>query len=1347
MNRDEIEAQRENMTSTERLASDLSPKVAVKGRMFVGATLVPQEVANQKISLATRNARTWSAEILEAAFRAARPVAEAYLRSTNRVASRNDERQLTRSYLASYVKQFGVLLPPGTTLGGSALESAAAEMCGPLDTPLSFMPPTIQVPIRLAQQAPKQAKSWFARLFSHGPKAAAAETAAPVAAAPAAAAATPAVAAAAPVAAVATSAAGGAAPVATPAEQQMMAKIVTMAKQGNPNAKAALLRLQKEGYAVSLGNESFVGAWMYKLNPLYWVKSSEQKQLIDKEREGWEKNADLQKQLGKRQEVLDQATKAQQAQMAVQAAQARSAELETQLKSIETQLSGIVEVVGDGVMGKDKTSPKPNPYEGSSDDESPDVSDEAAPVLDRVKKARSLNENNTKDLATVAKKMAAGKPLSPTETANAMQYLARNERLHEFRKTLVSGENYAKNPARPEIQRQVILGAMKAMNPTEQQMMVQIVKLAKQGNPNAQAALKKLQAQGYAVTMGDNLGWGISDAFSLAVAPIKYGIVKPTQWLARKVGITHGGSASPQQIRMQRLQAAAKRQQAADARARAADAETEAEQRVQAQEAAAAQAEADAIDAQATAKEAQMATEEAQYAPAPAAQDDGSDDQSGKDVTGKVEVTPLPPTPTAADQLKAARRAIVAKKNPKAARILAASEANTPQGKKLKASMQVYANAKKGSRKDRAAIINMVKKAKKGDAQARQDVLAMKAAQIAVKADKKAGRAVAIATAKNAANKKGIAIQRRLEASAAQTLTRRTRAHKLAKVAKIERQAAAGHKPSQAVIKNVVAKAKTGDKNALAAARAFKLAQTARVQNPTRAERKKQIAAHKLVLKLKKGNKKSLAELRVLKSAAANGNPNAKKALDKVKTAAALETALATGAIVLPAGVALSIEQKKKHAKKQKAMQKHIASVESKIAKGTASREEALKAASEAKTLGQTEKVTALTAEAAELPSAQDNLKRVATVAAAAAAGSAPSQEKIARAQTLAEAGDPSGVAAMGQLAAVKALDDARQGKPVEPAMKTAVQDLEKAGEGDEAAKARIAAMQEQSKTGDSNAVKYMVYATGATVVARALANNPAAEEEWKQKAGVKPADSNNNYVETSKVALALPPMASSLPDAPLEPIVGIGELIKESLRALLFATKDPVQNYREAVLSKARLLPAIDGLGAEGATAKGGKKQKTDSSKKVRDELEAIDEELSPGLQAQIEARRPKIALEGEDEPAPKTGKAAHEDYSQPSFAKKAGSFVAQHAAKKTPDQEYEVHGDDDKQAQIVAATKARLGKVIEAAGKGDKDAMKKVEIAKANYKKHKAAADKGDAKAKNIVAILDATGLFTKL
>ena len=43
----------------------------------------------------------------------------------------------------------------------------------------------------------------------------------------------------------------------------------------------------------------------------------------------------------------------------------------------------------------------------------------------------------------------------------------------------------------------------------------------------------------------------------------------------------------------------------------------------------------------------------------------------------------------------------------------------------------------------------------------------------------------------------------------------------------------------------------------------------------------------------------------------------------------------------------------------------------------------------------------------------------------------------------------------------------------------------------------------------------------------------------------------------------------SSLPDAPLPPITGAKELIKESIRALTFTTRDPLANWREGVAGR----------------------------------------------------------------------------------------------------------------------------------------------------------------------------------
>jgi hypothetical protein len=57
----------------------------------------------------------------------------------------------------------------------------------------------------------------------------------------------------------------------------------------------------------------------------------------------------------------------------------------------------------------------------------------------------------------------------------------------------------------------------------------------------------------------------------------------------------------------------------------------------------------------------------------------------------------------------------------------------------------------------------------------------------------------------------------------------------------------------------------------------------------------------------------------------------------------------------------------------------------------------------------------------------------------------------------------------------------------------------------------------------------------------------------------------------------------SSLPDAPLGPITGKLALVKESLLAILLATRDPLANYKEGIASRARAqapAPLASGIG-----------------------------------------------------------------------------------------------------------------------------------------------------------------------
>jgi hypothetical protein len=330
---------------------------------------------------------------------------------------------------------------------------------------------------------------------------------------------------------------------------------------------------------------------------------------------------------------------------------------------------------------------------------------------------------------------------------------------------------------------------------------------------------------------------------------------------------------------------------------------------------------------------------------------------------------------------------------------------------------------------------------------------------------------------------------------------------------------------------------------------------------------------------------------------------------------------------------------------------KKVVAAQDKVAAKTASREEALAGAKAAADMGDKAKAAELTTAAATLPSSKEELSRVATVAAAARAGNPAYTEQVNRAQELAATGDPRGVEAMGKITGVQALDQVSRGKDIDPGMKAAVKDLQAAKEGDPVAAAKIEKAQEMAATKNPEAIKYAVYAAGAAAVASAVANNPAAETEWLRKSGVVAKDGSKDDVRIVDAEITTP--LSSLPDAPLPPITTVFGVIKEGLAALVCATRNPFQNYREGVMARRRLTTV----------------------------------------------------------PVP---------------ASSAGS--------------------DDGQSKLIADTKARLAPIAEKAKAGDKDAQKKWGVAQANYTKNKKKASSGDTKAKVIVEILEATGLFAK-
>lgn len=731
-------------------------------------------------------------------------------------------------------------------------------------------------------------------------------------------------------------------------------------------------------------------------------------------------------------------------------------------------------------------------------------------------------------------------------------------------------------------------------------------------------------------------------------------------------------------------------------------------------------------------------------------------------------------------KLKGARRALVAKKNPQAARVLAASEEATPTGMKLKASMQLYAKAEKRGSKERRAVAKMVAKAKTGDKQALADVQALKLAAIAVKADRAAAKHVQVLAVRQARAAKIKAVQKKIEVAMSDKLIRQSRSHQLAKVAKIERRAAAGDKKCQKIVAVQVAKAKKGDKKAVKVVRALALAKVVRTTAPTRKEKHNLALASKKVRQIARGNKKALRDARVIAAAAKHGNPNAKRAQKRMQVASAVELTLKTGAIVLP-GAAIGV-MSAQHTDKRKIAEKQVGNVEQKIANKTASREEVVAAARTAANLGDKEKASELLSEASRTPSAGEELKRVATVVAAAEAGNPKTRENLVQAERLASEGDSRGIEAMGKLMAVKNLDQVSKGRNIDPEMKAAVKDIEAAADGNETAQTKIANMQAQAAERNPAAIKYMVAATGAAVVARALASNEKARDEWRGKAGVAPANTENENVVVDAVVVT--PGMTSLPDAPLPPVRGIFGFLRESAKALLFATRDPFQNYREGIQGKARLgIAPVTSAGAEKKTdpeakyrVHAKKVEKTLESKTPDEEYEVHGDapltlDTKP-LMDWIEKQHKEIenrAAQGDPKAVKSWARIQRNRAMGASIFKAYNDDLIDRAS----------HGDSDAQKKLVERdrllpigkkidtsllgdapptpideetkkrlvndAKNRFGAIKNAAAAGDKQAQKKWQNVVNNYMKNSTLAAKGDARAKDVVSILAATGLFT--
>jgi hypothetical protein len=1029
-----------------------------------------------------------------------------------------------------------------------------------------------------------------------------------------------------------------------------LAIIATLAKGGHPLAKQVYATLLSSGVSKISGttvkSTDDSGAWMQKLNPFYWFKSSEERNLKDAEIDKWKANAELQKQIAKRQEVLSQAEKTAAAAAAVKVAQQQALATEAQLKAIEATITGVL--VGPAKdqsdsMGHEKPTEISKVVAAALTKAG--KKDRAQELYTKILAGQSLSEPELTDAKSIARilhkmkvthgdlyektpsyltvlhgafvggcmkggiemaiqknkicgkaaqvlgeKIAAGKPVTPADVKSISAIANRTEALQSAVRSHVTGKAFGNLDKAAELRRAIVSGAAAAMTPAEAKMLVAMKSLAKAGNPRAIEALKRLQASG-AVIGGDFIGFSFSEAFKYATAPIWYPaqqLGKGAKWVGQKMGIvSKGGSASPEQQRLNMMRAAAQRRKAAEARAAAADAQTRAELRAQEAIAASADAEADAADAAALAQEAAMRTKEIEADPS---QYQAADDESGSFV-GKWE-----------SFVGAAEKPLIAKAKSKDA-----------AGVKLRAGAALYAKAKGGDPAAKKAIVAMVAKAKKGDQQARRDVLAVKAGMWAAKAKQKAQKRQALALAVKARSAKVQALQRRAEAAIATKLVRMERKHELHKLAKIERKSSAGNKSARAYVQKQVTLAKKGDKRAAAKVAKLRLVKSVRLAAPTKRERRNIASANKLLARAQKGNPKAVRQIKVLEAAANKGNPNAKRAVKRLNVAKAVSATIATGAAV--AIVTKSSKKSKKKLTRQEA-QKQVATARAKAITRSASREELAAGARAAQALGDKETAGKLAVLAAATPAATETLKKTATVVAAKEAGNPEAKAAIESSFTEAKAGNPAEIRKMGNVVATQTIDDIQQGKPVSPAMRDAVNLQARVAAKDPAAIEEVKRITEAATAENPipEATAAAITLAAAAVTAKALASKPQARKEFMDKVNppLPPAEQaeasehladyrkralegtitaeegvvaerlaerlNQPKVAVEIAAYAPPPPPatpmSSMPDMPQPPITGLGSLLKESLRALTFTTRDPLANWREGVASRAKAMP-----------------------------------------------------------------------------------------------------------------------------------------------------------------------------
>ncbi len=1029
-----------------------------------------------------------------------------------------------------------------------------------------------------------------------------------------------------------------------------LAIISRLSAAGHPVAKK-LYAILLQGGLTKLPATSTSGAWAHKLSPSYWFKSAEEKKFIDAEKDRWKENAEIRKQTDKRSAVLEQAERAKAAADAVRVAREQAAATEAQLKAISASINGVLVAKSDS-MGAFVGHEKPTPIAkvvtaalakagkkdraaalyakivaGKSLDPAEladarqivqilqkvrvvhgDLHREAPEYLSsmhgtfvggcmrsNIETARKKNQICGRAAAALARTVDGTRPLTPAAEKSLRAIGSRTTQLRGVVQAHASDKVARGLDAGTALQRSIIQGAASAaMTPAEAKMLEAVQKLAKAGNPRAIEGLKRLRASG-AVVGGDFVGLSISETFKYATAPVwlpaKH-LYQGAKWVGQRMGIVSKGGSSPEQQRLSMMRAAAQRRKAASARAAAADAQTTAELRAQQAIAASADAEADAADAESLAKEAAMHTREVEADPS-----QYLDDESGWEAFVGAEDA-----------------AVVGKAKSKDA-----------AGIKIRAGAALYTKAKAGDPTAKEAVEKLVARAKSGDQQAARDVRAVQAGMKLVKARQKAKKKQARQLVAKARKAKVIAVQRKIEAAAADKLVRMDRKRELAKLGKVERRASAGDKRAKAYVAKQVDLAKKGDKKAGARVQKLKLVRDVRRAAPTTRERRNIAAAGKLYTRAQKGDRKAVRQIMVIQAAAQKGNPNAQRAVRRLKVAKAVATVVATGAVTGAVLASAKKDDKKTKTKMtRKQAQQLVKKARTKVAAGSGSREELAAGARAAQALGDKETAGALAVAAARAPSATDTLKKTATVVAAKEAGNPEAKKAIADSFEGAKSGDPAEIKKMGNVVAAQTIDDVNKGRPVPPAMRDAVNLQERIAAGDPVA-IDTAKKISEAATGDNppaEAVAAAISLAAAGVTARALAAKPAARREFLEKvnpplegaeatlaerqlaeyvakakngsispeegvAAVRLAERLNKPRVAAQVAAMAPPAPpstplSSMPDMAQAPITGVLSLLKESLRALTFSTRDPLANWREGVAARTRRTPPVPVAGVD---------------------------------------------------------------------------------------------------------------------------------------------------------------------